>query len=386
MCSKEAWEHFVFVPKQAPRPRRMARAKDHTDFFTVCSRPVVETKDGVISRCSGWGGTKVSSSRSGASITTVATAYCATAATAMGAAALTASGPHGLAGAALLKMGMMAPPPPPLAMSMLGPTPDDVDMRAGRNGFMDLIFPGFDSSTFIWKISLLQILEYLGALLMGSSAGAPKLCSLYLLGASWGPSIANGAMWRLFTPIMLHANALHIFFNMFFQLRIGFQMEKQFGRKKFCMLYLFGGLLGNLLSVAFDPMKLAVGASTSGFGLLGVWLAEVMLTWELLGTSRPRIFLWFAFMILSCVMMSTISPNVDFMGHLGGALGGWLMAVILADMQEEHQPAWYGKVKTMAKNCAALLICAALFKAIIMGPEFPVPSCGSILHPRVLPF
>jgi len=259
-------------------------------------------------------------------------------------------------------------------------------MIAGRNGFMDMLFPGFVTSSFIWKISLLQIMEYGGALLMGSSFGAPKLCSLYLLGASWGPSIANGSLGRLFFPIMLHANALHIFFNMFFQLRIGFQMEKQFGRKKFCMLYLFGGFLGNLLSVAFDPMKLAVGASTSGFGLLGVWLAEVMLTWELLGGSRPRIFLWFSFMILSCVMMSTISPNVDFMGHLGGALGGWLMAIILADMQEEHQPAWYAKAKTAAKNTAALLILAALFKTIVLGPEGPIPICGNILHPRQLPF
>jgi membrane associated rhomboid family serine protease len=281
---------------------------------------------------------------------------------------------------------MMAPPPPPTVLPAGSLTRADVDMQAGRGGFMDLLFPGFDTSALIWKISLLQMLEYFGSYLMGSAAGAPKLCSLYLLGASWGPSIANGAIWRLFLPIMLHANALHIFFNMFFQMRIGFQMEKQFGKRKFCLLYIFCGFLGNLLSVAYDPMKLAVGASTSGFGLLGVWLAEVMLTWELLGTSRPRIFLWFAFMVLSCVMMSTISPNVDFMGHLGGALAGWLMAVILADMQPEHQPAWYSKVKTAAKNCAALLILAALFKIVVMGPEGPVPFCGNILHPRILPF
>ena len=94
------------------------------------------------------------------------------------------------------------------------------------------------------------------------------------------------------------ANALHIFFNLFFQMRFGFGMEKQFGRRKFCLLYMFCGFLGNLISVALDPMKLAVGASTSGFGLLGVWAAEVLLTWELLGESRARIFLWFAFMQL----------------------------------------------------------------------------------------
>jgi membrane associated rhomboid family serine protease len=261
-----------------------------------------------------------------------------------------------------------------------------LDMQAGRGGFMDLLFPGFDVNTLIWKISMLQMLEYGASLLMGSTSGAPKLCSLFLLGASWGPSIANGALWRFFFPVMLHANALHIFFNMFFQLRIGFQMEKQFGRRKFCLLYIFCGFLGNLLSVGYDPMKLAVGASTSGFGLLGVWLAEVVLTWELLGASRPRVFLWFAFMVLSCVMMSTISPNVDFIGHFGGSLAGFLMAMILADMREEHQPSWYAQAKTMAKQTTAFLVVAALFKVIALGPDGPIPFCGSILKPRQLPF
>lgn len=336
-------------------------------------------------RCRGWAKDRDGKSRSGPSAAMAAGAYGGVASLGAAAAALTAASPGGLIGAALIKMGMMAPPPPQLP-SFQGVSRDSIDMQAGRNGFMDLIFPGFDSSALIWKISLLQMMEYLGSLLMGSSFGAPKLCSLYLLGASWGPAIANGAVWRLFFPVMLHANALHIFFNMFFQLRIGFQQEKQFGKRKFCLLYMFSGFLGNLLSVAFDPMKLAVGASTSGFGLLGVWLAEVMLTWELLGTSRPKIFLWFSFMVLSAVMMSTISPNVDFMGHLAGALAGWLMAVILADMPESTQPWWYAKAKTFAKNCAALLVLTALFKIIVLGPEGPIPFCGSILHPRQLPF
>lgn len=38
----------------------------------------------------------------------------------------------------------------------------------------------------------------------GSAYGSPKLCSLYLLGASWGPAIAQGAVWRLMLPMMLH--------------------------------------------------------------------------------------------------------------------------------------------------------------------------------------
>jgi len=295
--------------------------------------------------------------------------------------ALTSTGLPGFASAPLLKLSMMVPPPPPPQQAETAAVVDRTD-----SGFLDLLFPGFDTSSFVWRISMLQLMEYMGSLLIGSNMGAPKLCSLYLLGASWGPAISAGAVWRLIFPMMLHANALHIFFNLFFQLRIGFGMEKQFGRRKFTIIYLFCGFLGNLISVAADPMKLAVGASTSGFGLLGVWAAEVVLTWELLGASRPRIFLWFAFMLLSCVMMSTISPNVDFVGHGAGALAGFLMAIMLADMREEHQPQFYDKAKLVARHTSALLIVGCLFKIIPMGPDGPLPYCGSIFHPRHLPF
>jgi len=398
MGSKEAWEHFIFIPDgQCHRrvARGLARSKDHSEFFRVCSRPVVEDreKDTTVSSCSGWGSAAKKHPWDGYadSCTKSSSSWGAIAATAgvysVGATAAAALSPGGLAGAGLLKLGMMMPPPLPATMGM-PPSRDDVDVQAGRNGFMDMLFPGFDTSSFIWKMSLLQMLEYFGCCLMGSANGAPKLCSLFLLGASWGPSIANGAVWRLFFPIMLHANAMHIFFNMFFQMRIGFQMEKQFGKQKFCMIYMFGGFIGNLLSVASDPMKLAVGASTSGFGLLGVWLAQVVLLsgGRRLGTSEPRIFMWFAFMVLSCVAMSTISPNVDFVGHFGGALGGFLMTMMLADMAEQDQPSWYGKAKTLAKNSAALIVLAGLFRTIVVGPVGPIPYCGSLFHPRQLPF
>lgn len=248
------------------------------------------------------------------------------------------------------------------------------------------LFPGFDTDTFIFRISVLQLVEYCASLLLGGTLSSPKLCSLYLLGASWGPSIAAGSLWRLIAPVMLHANALHIFFNLFFQMRIGFNMEKQFGRKKFCMMYLFCGFLGNLISVMVDPMKLAVGASTSGFGLLGVWAAEVFLAWGLLGEARPRVFLWFAFMFCSCLAMSQVSANVDFSGHFGGALAGFLFAIILADMREEHQPSYYGTAKTWARNFAAILVLCGLTKAIAFGPDGPIPHCGGIFNPLVLPF
>ncbi|CAJ1403753.1 unnamed protein product [Effrenium voratum] len=309
MCiSKEAWEHFIFVP--LPQSRITKASSTCTTLCTVsrrCEEPRREEPQTKV-----WQDALV----------------------ALGLGAGAALGTALMPSVAFMKLAMMVPPPPTL------PPPSPPLAAAGQiqpqqYSLLDTLLPNFNTDTFIWRVSMLQITEYVGSLLLGSAYGSPKLCSLYLLGASWGPAIAQGAVWRLMLPMMLHANALHIFFNLFFQMRIGFGMEKQFGRRKFCLLYMFCGFLGNLISVAVDPMKLAVGASTSGFGLLGVWAAEVLLTWDLLGESRSRVFLWFAFMCTSCIMMSTISPNVDFVGHFAGMLAGFLLAIILADMQEE---------------------------------------------------
>jgi membrane associated rhomboid family serine protease len=246
--------------------------------------------------------------------------------------------------------------------------------------FMELIFPGFDPNSFIWRISVLQLLNFWLSIWLGNTQGMPSTCSLYTLGASWGPAITTGQVWRFITPIFLHANTMHLFFNLFFQLRIGFGMEKQFGQPKFIAIYFLCGVLGNLLSVCVDPYKLAVGASTSGFGLIGVWLAELLLTWHRLGPARSRALVWITFMVTSVVTMSVIAPTLDIYGHLGGALAGFLLGCWIADAPEEQQPEYYFQVKRAAATVLALYFGLGFSKILLFSPNFPLPNCNNILH------
>ncbi len=279
----------------------------------------------------------------------------------------------GAAGLPLMMMTPVAPPPPPTG------APAGVRLYQPREeGFGELIFPGFDPSAFIWKVSAFQIAEFLLSLAIGQDHGIPSTCTLYKLGASWGPAIAGGQLWRLFLPMTLHANMMHLFFNIFFQLRIGFGMEKQFGVKKFFTLYVLCGMIGNLISVAVDPFKLAVGASTAGFGLIGVWLAEILLSWHVLGPNRDRTLTWVAFMLCSVILMSTATVNIDMFGHLGGALAGFLVAVVMSEMPEQHRPEWYATAKGL---CAAGLMAVVVgcgLKIALLTPHSPIPACGNI--------
>jgi len=213
-------------------------------------------------------------------------------------------------------------------------------------------------------------------MLLGHDRANPTPCVLYSLGASWGPAIANGEVWRLLTPVMLHANLTHLLFNVFFQLRMGFGMERQFGREKMMLLYTACGVFGNLMSVLVDPFKLAVGASTAGFGLIGVWLAEILLSWELLGPARERTVIWIVLMLISVVTMSSMTPNLYLFGHLGGALGGFLLSIVISDMRDQDKPTWYGQVRVAAAIALVLFFVGGLGHVLLLGPRAPIPMCS----------
>eukprot|EP00397_Hematodinium_sp_SG-2012_P025963 GEMP01027164.1.p1 GENE.GEMP01027164.1~~GEMP01027164.1.p1 ORF type:complete len:483 (-),score=71.11 GEMP01027164.1:821-2269(-) len=267
-----------------------------------------------------------------------------------------------------------APPAPPPK-----PTVDLYQPMKEEEYFMELIFPGYFEGAFIWHASLVQIAMFGVTMLLGHNKSNPTPCALYQLGASWGPAVASGQIWRLFCPMLLHANMMHLFFNIFFQLRIGFGMEKQFGRKKMQWIYLLCGVIGNLVSISLDPFKLAVGASTAGFGLIGVWFAEILLSWELMGPNKDRTLVWIIFMLISVTSMSSMTPNMDLFGHLGGALGGFLVGLLMADMNDEHKPAWYDQSKRAAFIALIGLITVCTGKVGFFTPTTPLPNCG-LLH------
>lgn len=277
-----------------------------------------------------------------------------------------------LAGVACAAGPCAAPPPPNfqrMPMQQMPPGMQDEEQ------FAALIFPGFDSGAFIWQVTCWQIAEFIFSMCLGHSKANPTPCVLYKLGASWGPALARGQLWRLVTPVMLHANLTHLLFNVFFQLRMGFGMEKQFGRDKMMMIYFACGILGNLTSVTLDPFKLAVGASTAGFGLIGVWLAEIALSWDILGPARERTIIWIVFMLISVTTMSSMTPNMDLFGHLGGALGGFLLSIVISDMREQDRPEWYPYARMAAAFGLAVCLCGGLGKTLLLTPHDPIPDC-----------
>ena len=143
--------------------------------------------------------------------------------------------------------------------------------------------------------------------------------------------------WRFLTPVFLHAFFLHIFFNSMSQLIFGSMLESLMQTWKLIVLYFMSGIGGNLFGALVSDVP-AVGASTAIAGLLGVYIAYIIVNWEILdydGSPRDMMLCMALLMIMFDLLFATsITGNqVDNFGHLGGLITGifggmWLVRPI----------------------------------------------------------
>ncbi|SFR76695.1 GlpG protein [Marinobacter daqiaonensis] len=142
-------------------------------------------------------------------------------------------------------------------------------------------------------------------------------------------TMASGQFWRLITPDFLHFSLMHILFNAVMLWFLGSQVEYIDGRGRFLALFLVSSLISNTLQfLASGP--LFGGLSGVVYGVLGYcWLSQQRV---------PRFQFPPALMTFAVVwMIIGFTPLPVMLGigrmaneaHLGGLLGGLLMAVIM---------------------------------------------------------
>ena len=132
--------------------------------------------------------------------------------------------------------------------------------------------------------------------------------------------ILNGEYYRLFTGMFLHANLIHLIFNMYALYIIGAQLEGFLGRYKYLIVYILSGLGGSVLSIFFSN-SFSVGASGAIFGLLGSLLYfgyhyRVYLETVVKSQIIP--------LILFNLLIGFSFSGIDNWAHIGGLIGGVL--------------------------------------------------------------
>jgi rhomboid protease GluP len=148
--------------------------------------------------------------------------------------------------------------------------------------------------------------------------------------------IIAGQIWRLFTPMFLHASLLHIGFNMYALYVLGTGLERFYGRGRYLALYLLAGFSGNVASFIFSQSP-SLGASTAVFGLLGAEGVFFYQNREIFG-SMARRSLTNVVTIAAINLLIGLSPGIDNWGHMGGLVGGSLFAWFAGPRYQRQDP------------------------------------------------
>jgi membrane associated rhomboid family serine protease len=153
------------------------------------------------------------------------------------------------------------------------------------------------------------------------------------VGGTWLDGVATGAPWQLVTSMFTHVEVFHIGFNMLALWILGPQLEMVLGRVRYLGVYLLSGLIGSVAVYWLAGESTAtLGASGAIFGLMGALLvlaykvkADVsqLLTW--IGLNAALTF---------------FGNGISWQGHVGGFVGGLVLAAILVYAPRERRTAW----------------------------------------------
>lgn len=170
----------------------------------------------------------------------------------------------------------------------------------------------------------IQVLVYLAMTLAGGSTNSAVLVRF---GALVPDLLRAGQWWRLVTPVFVHIGFTHLLINSLTLYFLGLYIEQLFGHWRMVVIYFVSAIVGNLCSAYWLAGSLAAGASTAIFGLFGAFL--------MLGESfRDNLAIrqlsrQFLILVLLNVGTDLLVPGIDLAGHIGGLVGGFLMAYVV---------------------------------------------------------
>ncbi|RRD95134.1 rhomboid family intramembrane serine protease [Clostridiales bacterium COT073_COT-073] len=149
--------------------------------------------------------------------------------------------------------------------------------------------------------------------------------------------VLNGEWYRLLTAMFLHIGITHLVMNSAGIYIFGSRLEKQISAGEMLIIYLLGGLVGNIVSFGYhfwngDFYVVAAGASGGVYALMGALLSIAYLTKKKAGgLDAYAIFLYFLIGLIG----SVIDIQIDLAAHLGGFAVGLLLAALFARKRKQ---------------------------------------------------
>lgn len=152
------------------------------------------------------------------------------------------------------------------------------------------------------------------------------------------PENAFSMPWTFVTSIFLHADFLHIFFNMFALLIFGTYLERIVDVKTYLMIFFIAGIIGNIgyMITAPDSSTPGLGASGAIYGIMGT-----------LAVLRPTAIVYTGYVPMPMILAAFLWAVTEFFGlfapgdiahgaHLGGLFFGLLCGVFIRSREKKN--------------------------------------------------
>jgi len=165
----------------------------------------------------------------------------------------------------------------------------------------------------------INVIVYLWENVSGMDAAEMRggLIPSYVLAGQW---------WRIFTSAFLHADLMHIAFNMFALYQVGSFVEMIYGAPRMAIVYAFSALGGGLAVVYFAADVPTIGASGAIFGLFGA-LAVAGL--RLGQPGRSILQQSTGIIVINLIISFFPGSNISYQDHIGGLIAGTVGGLLL---------------------------------------------------------
>ena len=174
----------------------------------------------------------------------------------------------------------------------------------------------------IANILVFVVLSFLGDTQSAAFMEAHGACAL--------PAVQSGEYWRLFAAMFLHFGAVHLIYNMLCLFTLGDLFEKAVGSVRFLVVYLVGGLAGNVVSLLWERhlgvYAVSAGASGAIFAVIGGLLYVVIRKKGRLAHLRLERML---LMVVLMIAQGFFEKGTDNAAHIGGVVGGFILTALL---------------------------------------------------------
>lgn len=148
--------------------------------------------------------------------------------------------------------------------------------------------------------------------------------------------IRRGEQIRMIASGFLHVDEMHLFFNMFTLYFFADEVIGYLGSINFLLVYFGSLIVGNLLSFYFHKNEYHYSAVGASGAVTGVLYSAILLNPDMklymffIPIAIPAYIFGIGYLLYSIYGMKNRVGNIGHDAHFGGAIGGYVITLILA--------------------------------------------------------